>query len=104
MGLCSLVLGEARALFTSQHPKGHEYDVVISKTHGDAGYEYEARLIVYTGHMLPGIHGEWVMLVVNPCLCESPVDAMADLLENLYERAGKAQVGLKEGETFRGAL
>lgn len=44
-----------------------------------------------------------MVLLVNPCLCESPVDAMVDLLEGLYERAGTVQVGLKEGETFRGA-
>jgi len=48
------------------------------------------------------MHSEWIMLLANPCLCESPVDAMADLLEGLYERAGKLQEGMKEGDTFRG--
>jgi hypothetical protein len=25
--------------------------------------------------------------MANPCVCESPVDALADLLEGMYERA-----------------
>lgn len=33
-------------------------------------------------------HAEWMLLLVNQRLCESPVDALADLLEGVYERAG----------------
>lgn len=39
------------------------------------------------------------MLLVNGCLCESPVDALADLLEVVYERARREWGGIGEGES-----
>lgn len=36
----------------------------------------------------------WVVLVENPRTCEGPVDAMVDLLEEVYERVGKVVGGM----------
>ncbi|KAF9696119.1 hypothetical protein EKO04_005979 [Ascochyta lentis] len=102
--LKSLIKNEAQALFSIQHPTNHGYDVILSKTHGGAGYEYEARLIVYTARSAGERYSEWMLLLVNPCLCESPVDAMADLLEGVYERAGRMVEGVKKGNVFRGGV
>jgi hypothetical protein len=46
------------------------------------------------------MYNSWVMPLANPSLCESPVDAMADLLEGVYERAGKELEEVVEGGTF----
>jgi hypothetical protein len=83
--------GEGRALFSPQHPLGHAYDVVVSKTrsYGSVVDEYEARLVLYMGKPPAVVYSESVALLVNPCRCESPVDAMVDLLEGLYECAGR---------------
>jgi hypothetical protein len=80
--------GEARATFISTETPP-TYDVVISKPNGS---EYEARLILYPSPAFK----EWKMLMANPSCCKSPVDAMADLLEAVYERAN-AERGKKCG-------
>jgi hypothetical protein len=50
---------------------------------------YDARLIAYTGEP-DAPYRQWMLLLANRSLCESPVDAMADLLEELYQYAGSS--------------
>lgn len=77
-----------------QYPTGHTLDVIVSRTYYATGYEYEACLTVYTGERPAQMYGEWTLLLANPRLCKSPVDAMADLLEELYELVGKVLGGM----------
>lgn len=96
----------APALFTPQYPTAHVYSVVISKTpSGTSGtsFEYNARLVLCTGPER-ALHSEGVVLLVNGCLCESPVDALADLLEGVYERAGREWGVLGKGRVWPGRI
>ncbi|KAG9202895.1 hypothetical protein G6514_003918 [Epicoccum nigrum] len=77
------ITGQARALYSRQHSPGHTFDVIISKKKPDI--EYEALLILYPAGAQ---YGEWTGLLRNPRLCESPVDAMTDLLEEAYVQVG----------------
>lgn len=64
---------------------------------------YDARLIAYTGG-LDAPKGEWMLLLENRSLCESPIDALADLLEDIYLHAGSAVVnnGAAVGAIYNG--
>ncbi|KAJ4403930.1 hypothetical protein N0V91_006232 [Didymella pomorum] len=86
----------------------HSFDIVISKTRqlndmGTMSDVYDARLIAYTGG-LDAPQGEWMLLLENRSLCESPIDALADLLEDIYLHAGSAVVnnGAAVGATYNG--
>jgi len=74
------------------------------RQHGDTGTfsdVYEARLTAYTGG--PDTpRGEWMLLLENRSLCESPIDALADLLEDVYQHAGSAAMknGAAVGQTY----
>jgi hypothetical protein len=65
--------------------------------------EYEARLIAYTGGP-DAPHGAWMLLLENDSLCESPIDALADLLEGVYAHAGRSVMrnGAAVGLTYIG--
>ncbi|KAF2032584.1 hypothetical protein EK21DRAFT_109970 [Setomelanomma holmii] len=101
--LKSLILAETDAIYSPQRPVHldppicYEYSTVISKSLTLTGYIYSARLIIYTAN-----HSEWKLLMTNRCLCESPVDALADLLEAMYERGGEVQGEMNEGDWYAG--
>lgn len=65
--------------------------------------EYEARLIGYTGGS-DAPHIEWMLLLENRSLCESPIDALADLLEDVYAHAAVSVMkhGAAVGATYSG--
>ncbi|KAF3035719.1 hypothetical protein E8E11_000835 [Didymella keratinophila] len=103
-----LIISKARPLFEPQWSEIHSFDIVISKTrqHGDMGTfsdVYEARLIAYTGGP-DAPRGDWMLLLENRNLCESPIDALADLLEDVYQHAGSAVMknGAAVGQTYNG--
>lgn len=73
----------------------------------DTSDVYGAHLIAYTGGP-DAPHSEWMLLLENGSLCESPIDALTDLLENLCLHAGQsvmgngAAVGLTYNGTWKG--
>jgi hypothetical protein len=89
---------EAQAIYAPKHPQlgpMHKpvYSVVINKVTKTSDIEYEARLIHYITTL------RWELLINNPRICRSFVDAMEDLLECCYEK-GKARIGMAEGQVF----
>ncbi|KAF3043364.1 hypothetical protein E8E12_000475 [Didymella heteroderae] len=103
-----LIISKARPVFKPQVPYSNDFDVIISKTRevsneGEISDVYEARLIAYTGGP-DAPHGEWMLLLANRSLCKSPIDALADLLEDLYQHVGQSVVGngAAVGATYNG--
>jgi hypothetical protein len=85
---------EACVLFSPLYSAGHTCDIVTFNIHGGTSYEYQASLTLYKEQPPAATYSEWVILLVNPFLCESPVDTTVGLLEGFYERAG-----MKERDT-----
>jgi hypothetical protein len=81
---------QARALYSRHHSPGHAFEVIISRKDRDSIVEYEALLILYPAGAQ---YGEWIELLRNTHLCQSPVDAMTDLLEEAYVRVGEVVEG-----------
>lgn len=65
------------------------FDVITMKSNKNNGSDssgYEALLILYP----TGAHyGEWTELLRSKDVCEGPVEAMVNLLEEVYSQVGK---------------
>lgn len=66
----------------------------MPKKHSD---EYDARPVIFTGEMPAPAFVAWTLLAHNSRVCEGPVDAMLNLLKELYEQVEKID---KKGDVY----
>ncbi|KAI8936237.1 hypothetical protein NX059_006661 [Plenodomus lindquistii] len=99
--LKKLIISEARAIFSVKYPsidgKPRTFDVVTEKhPNKNPSFLYEAYVIVYSLSQ-----STWTCLLVSEDR-KSAVEAMSDLLEAVYLRAGSTRGSLEVGEDYEG--